>query len=153
MFYPKVTNPVILEIRRERTCELVYEGFRENDLKRWAEGKRFETVPWTGIHFSALDTPIDVNEDGVADYYFTTKDVSEVTPTQKLIYVKLVPDGSEEQGLRAIANPGGGYDLLYELNLRRKWYDDGRQYLRPIPAQIVRDYASRGYSIKQNPGW
>ena len=153
VFYPKVNNAVIMEIRRERAIELVYEGFRTNDLKRWAEGKRFETVPWTGIHISNLNTEIDVNGDGVNDYYFTTKDVSELTASQKLIYVQILPEGSEEQGLRADPNTAGGYDLRYELALKRKWYDDGRQYLNPIPAQIVRDYASRGYSIKQNPGW
>lgn len=152
-FYPKVTDAKIMEIRRERAIELVYEGFRVNDLKRWAEGKRFEKVPWTGIHIAALDTPIDINEDGVSDYYFTTKEISQLTPSQKLIYVQILPDGSDEQGLRADRNPAGGYDLRYELALKRKWYDDGRQYLNPIPAQIVRDYASRGYYIQQNPGW
>ncbi len=153
VFYPKVNNPVIMEIRRERAIELVYEGFRVNDLRRWAEGKRLETVPWTGIHISNLDTMVDVNEDGVKDYFFTTKEVSEVTPEQKQIYVQIFSEGSDEQGLRADRNPSGGYDLRYELALKRKWYDDGRQYLNPIPAQIVRDYTSRGYSIQQNPGW
>jgi hypothetical protein len=100
-----------------------------------------------------LDKAIDINGDGVNDYYFTTKDVSEMTPANKMIYVQILPDGSDAQGLRADPNPAGGYDLRYELSLKRKWYDDGRQYLAPIPAQIVRDYANRGYSIQQNPGW
>lgn len=152
-FYPRTTNPVILEIRRERAIELVYEGFRVNDLNRWAEGKRFETVPWLGIHIPALDTPIDVNTDGIADYYFTTKAVSEIPLSYKSIYVQILADGTGEQGLRADSNPAGGYDLRYELSLPRKWYDDGRQYLHPIPAQTVRDYANRGYVIDQNPGW
>lgn len=152
-FYPKTTNPVILEIRRERAIELVYEGFRVNDLNRWAEGKRFESVPWTGIHISGLDTPIDVNGDGANDYYFTTKAVSEIPVSYKGIYVQILPDSVGEQGLRADSNPAGGYDLRYELALPRKWYDDGRQYLHPIPAQTVRDYANRGYVIDQNPGW
>lgn len=153
IFYPKVTDAKIMEIRRERAIELVYEGFRISDLRRWAEGKRIETVPWTGIYFSAMDTPIDINEDGVSDYYFTTKAVSEISPANKLIYVQILPEGSIEQGLYADPNPGGGFNLRYELSLKRKWYDDGRQYLAPIPAQIVRDYASRGYYIQQNPGW
>lgn len=152
-FYPKTTSAVLLEIRRERAIELVYEGFRANDLKRWAEGKRFETVPWTGIHISGLNTPIDINGDNVTDYYFTEKEVDEIPAQYKMYYVKILPDGSDEQGLRADQNPNGGYDLRYELSLKRKWYDDGRQYLNPIPAQIVRDYANRGYSIQQNPGW
>jgi hypothetical protein len=148
-----VNDAKIMEIRRERAIELVYEGFRIADLRRWAEGKRIETVPWTGIHIPALDKAIDINGDGVNDYYFTTKDVSEMTPANKMIYVQILPDGSDAQGLRADPNPAGGYDLRYELSLKRKWYDDGRQYLAPIPAQIVRDYANRGYSIQQNPGW
>ncbi len=152
-FYPKISSAILLEIRRERAIELVYEGFRANDLKRWAEGKRFETVPWTGIHISGLNTPIDVNNDGVTDYYFTEKEVDEIPAQYKMYYVKIQPDGSDEQGLRADQNANGGYDLRYELSLKRKWYDDGRQYLNPIPAQIVRDYANRGYSITQNPGW
>ncbi len=152
-FYPRTTDPIILEIRRERAIELVYEGFRVNDLNRWAEGKRFESVPWTGIHITALDTPIDVNGDGAADYYFTAKEVSQIPISYKGIYVQILADASGEQGLRADPNPAGGFDLRYELALPRKWYDDGRQYLHPIPAQTIRDYANRGYEIDQNPGW
>lgn len=152
-FYPRVSDPVILEIRRERAIELVYEGFRVNDLNRWAEGKRFETVPWTGIHITALDSPQDINGDGSNDMYFSMKDISEIPAIYKGIYVQIYPETSTEQGLRAISNPKGGYDLKYELALKRKWYDDGRQYLQPIPAQIVRDYTNRGYVIDQNPGW
>ncbi len=152
-FYPKVSNAAILEIRRERAIELVYEGFRVNDLRRWAEGKRFEKVPWTGIHFDALDTPFDLDEDGAYDYYFSEKEITKIPAKYRSIYVQLLPADSDKQGLRADANAGGGYDLRYELDLKRKWYDDGRQYLNPIPAQIVRDYANRGYSISQNPGW
>ena len=133
--------------------EICLEGFRVNDLNRWAEGKRLESVPWTGIHFSDLDTPVDVNGDGANDYYFTMKDVTDIPISHKAIYVRILPDSSGEQGLRADPNPAGGYDLRFELALRRKWYDDGRQYLHPIPAQIVRDYANRGYVIDQNPGW
>ena len=62
-FYPDITDPVILEIRRERAIELVYEGFRADDLKRWKEGKNFERVPWTGIHVPNLNAQFDVNYD------------------------------------------------------------------------------------------
>src|SRR5690606_13779630 len=44
-YYPNVTKGpqtgVLLEIRRERTIELVMEGFRQWDLIRWKEGKAF----------------------------------------------------------------------------------------------------------------
>ena len=152
-FYPDIDDPIILEVRRERAIELVYEGFRVNDLNRWAEGPNFEKVPWTGIHIPALDTPVDINGDKVNDYYFSMKDESEVPQLQRSIYVRILPEGSSEQGLFADPNPAGGYDLRYELSLKRKWYGDDRQYLHPIPAQIVRDYAKRGYELTQNPGW
>ena len=60
---------------------------------------------------------------------------------------------SSEQGLRADKNPAGGYDLRYETVQKRTWHDDDRQYLAPIPASIIRDYANRGYKLDQNPGW
>ena len=41
-------------------------------------------------------------------------------------------------------NPGSG---------NRIWYDDDRQYLYPVPAQVIRDYESAGYKLSQNPNW
>lgn len=152
-FYPDVTNPIILEIRRERAIELVYEGFRVNDLNRWKEGECLEKVPWTGIHFAALDKAIDINEDGASDYYFTEKDITAISGRYKNIYVKVLPATTPGAGLKYIANPNGGYDLRYDTELHRKWYNDDRQYLWPIPAQIVREYANKGYVIDQNPVW
>ena len=152
-FYPDISDPVLLEIRRERAIELFYEGFRRDDVNRWGCGKLMETLPWTGIHFAALDTPVDVNGDGTADYYFSTKNNSEVTSLYKNIHVKIYSDDSSEQGLRAKANPAGGFDLEYKLSVNRKWYDDDRQYTYPIPANIVADYQLRGYKLTQNRGW
>lgn len=157
-FYPDITNPVILEIRRERAIELVYEGFRVNDLNRWKEGHCLADLPWTGIHFTALDTPININNDTdwgaiVYDYYFTEKEITEIPGKYKALYVKVLPADTPGQGLKYKANPAGGYDLYYDLAISRKWYDDDRLYLYPIPAQIVRDYKNRGYVIDQNPNW
>lgn len=53
--YANVTGPnkgVILEIRRERTVELVMENLRYWDIMRWKEGKRFEK-PFLGMYFPA----------------------------------------------------------------------------------------------------
>ena len=54
--YQNVTGPnkgVILEIRRERTIELLLEGFRYYDIIRWKEGKIFEQ-PYKGMYFPGL---------------------------------------------------------------------------------------------------
>ena len=152
-FYPDITDPVLLEIRRERAIELFYEGFRRDDIHRWGCGRLIETLPWSGLHFAALDTPVDANGDGTADYYFSTKNNSEVTSLYRSIHVKIYPDDSAEQGLRAKPNPAGGYDLEYRLSVKRKWYENDRQYTYPIPANIVADYQLRGYTLTQNRGW
>lgn len=50
--------------------------------------------------------------------------------------------------------PAGGYDLRYNPGTgNRIWYDDDRQYLYPVPAQVIRDYESAGYKLSQNPNW
>ena len=152
-FYPTVTDPVILEIRRERAIELFFEGFRTSDLDRWAEGHLIEDLPWTGIHIPALDTPVDVRGKGRDELYFSEKPLAQIPAAYKDIYVQILPEDSSTQGLRAIPNPAGGFDLEYRLAVPRIWHDDDRQYLDPVPPQIIREYAARGYSLSQNPGW
>lgn len=148
-FYPDVTDPVIMEIRRERAVELYFEGLRLNDLRRWKAGKLIETLPWTGIHVPALDTPIDINGDGNYDYYFSEQPAA---GTYKNITVPVNQDPSKD-GLWTVANPAGGYDLEYRVVGQRKWYNDDRQYLYPVPAKVIRDYAAQGYTLSQNPNW
>ena len=152
-FYPDISNPVILEIRRERAIELVYEGFRADDLKRWKEGKNFERVPWTGIHVPSLNAQFSVNDDDTKDFYVTYDAYGDVPSYAQNKYVHVYQDSDPEQGLRLDANPDGGYDLRYEVIVKRKWYDDDRQYLYPIPAEVIREYTNRGYTLTQNPGW
>ena len=86
-FYPSVTDPVILEIRRERAIELFFENFRVDDLKRWAEGHLWEDLPWTGIHIPAIDEPVDIRGKGRDELYFTEKPASQVPSAYKDIYV------------------------------------------------------------------
>ena len=70
--YPNVTKSentgVILEIRRERTIELVMEGLRMWDMFRWKEGAQLvnETNPYYGIYFSGPGL-YDMDGDGRND--------------------------------------------------------------------------------------
>ncbi|MCI1779964.1 MAG: RagB/SusD family nutrient uptake outer membrane protein [Bacteroidales bacterium] len=139
-FYPDVTDPVILEIRRERTCELCLEGVRMMDLKRWACGSLWKNLPWTGVYIPALDTPIDMNGDGTYDVFFT-KD-ADYSGEYKSICVHL----NNIQTVKASDDdPDGGY--LYDNETARGWNDN--MYLYPIPAQVI----AKNPNIKQNPGW
>ena len=153
VFYPSVTDPVIMEIRRERAIELFFEGFRSSDLDRWAEGHLIEDLPWTGIHIQDLDVAIDLRGKGREDYYFSMKPLNEIPAAHKNYYVQIFPESSTGQGLRAISNPAGGYDLLFVYAVPRIWHPDDRQYLSPIPPQIIREYAAKGYTLSQNPHW
>lgn len=153
VFYPDVTNPVIMEIRRERAIELFFEGFRLDDINRWAEGHLLEDLPWTGIHIPALDVPVDIRGKGKQECYFTMSELKDVPQAYKNIYVQIFPESSNDQGLRAHVNPDGGYDLEWVLALQRVWWPDDRQYLYPVPPQVIREYAARGYTLSQNPGW
>ena len=70
-YFPNISNPVILEIRRERGIELALEGFRFYDLIRWKRGELFE-MEWRGIYVPEANKLIDLDEDGKPDVYFFT---------------------------------------------------------------------------------
>ena len=116
-FYPGINDPVILEIRRERTCELCLEGFRKRDLFRWACGELWANAKWTGIFIPELDKPMDVNGDGKYDVLFVGTGA-----------------GSAAEYASIAATPSyisvpGGYFIAHNLP-GRTWQD--KMYLEPI---------------------
>ena len=142
--YPSVTSPVILEIRRERECELAYENFRFTDIRRWGVGDLWQRVKWDGIFIPALDTPMDLNGDGTFDAYFTLDADYLATGEYNYISVLVLPDSSPENGLH-IEDTTDGYFLRYDVP--RVWTD--KMYLYPVPSQerILNP------NLTQNPGW
>ena len=141
-FYPNVTSPVILEVRRERAIELILEGFRMNDLKRWACGSDWQTVPWDGVYIPGLDRPIDLNGDGTIDLYVTTDADYQKNGQYKSVAMIL---NKEQKAVQVADDPAGGYVLGYELP--RKWNDN--MYLYPVPENVI----LKSPELKQNPGW
>ena len=139
-FYPNVTSPVILEVRRERAIELILEGFRMNDLKRWACGSNWQNAPWDGIYFPGLDTPVDMNGDGVIDLYVTKDSNYPKSGTYKSVAMVL----NDNQKAVKVSD-GEGYLLGYDLN--RKWNDN--MYIYPVPENVIQ----KNTNLKQNPGW
>src|SRR5690606_4553022 len=65
----RFTDPILLEVIRERTVELIFEGLRPDDLRRWKLGELFQEAPMNGMYVPALGE-YDLNEDGVMDVYF-----------------------------------------------------------------------------------
>ena len=145
-FYPNVTDPAIMEIRRERACELCLEGMRENDLLRWGCGSLLATQPWTGINIPALDEPIDLDGDGKDDYYFSASAAPSDLPAG-VTYVQV-----NGNGLQAVKN-GNVYQLRFEFSKQKNWDANNRLILAPIPQLLVDKYKDRGYTLTQNPGY
>jgi hypothetical protein len=140
-YYPLVSDPVILEIRRDRSIELCLEGFRLNDLKRWNCGQLWANTEWTGVYIPAIDTPLDMNGDGVYDVYFSSdsKYKGQYTP----ILVKLT---ALQTVKKLTDDPKGGY--IYNYNVTsREWNDN--MYLYPIPQEVI----NLNKNLSQNPGW
>lgn len=146
-FFPDVTDAAIMEIRRERACELCLEGQRVDDLLRWGRGELLAKASWTGINFPALDSAYDADGDGNADYYFTTS--SSVPAESKSIAVKV--DGST--GLAAVAN-GSVMQLVYKVpENNRYWAADGHLVLKALPYSEIELYSKNGHTLTQNPGY
>lgn len=134
-FYPGINDPVILEIRRERTCELCLEGFRKRDLFRWACGELWAKAKWTGIFVPELDKPMDVNGDGKYDVLFVGTGAGSAAE-----YASIAVTPSY------ISVPGG-YFVSHNLP-GRNWQD--KMYLEPIASV---DITMNQNLLPNNPGY
>lgn len=143
-YFPAITDPTLLEVRRERGIELALEGFRFYDLVRWRRGELLE-MPWNGFYVPALNQPLDLNEDGIQDVAFYT-----TLPANRpsgVTYINVAPTtaggGVNPQRLRN----GSSGELTWLNNVARKWEE--KYYLYPIPEtdRLLNP------ALGQNPGW
>jgi hypothetical protein len=139
-YFPDITDPVILEIRRDRGIELCMEGFRYYDIMRWKRGPLLE-MEWNGIYVPELNTPQDLNEDGKMDVAFyktmPSPTVSGVT------YINVSNTTSNPAGLKN----GTSGELTWLTTIPRKWED--KKYYFPIPES----HRLTNPNLVQNPGW
>lgn len=137
--YPNVSGPmtgVILEIRRERTVELICEGFRYWDIMRWKAGKRFER-PFLGMYFPGPGS-YDLDNNGKID--FVIYDGPRPAEDEGVVYLSLKEANLSE---------GTSGNIMIHSDIERHWNED-RDYLYPIPSdEITLTYGN----IKQNPLW
>ena len=135
-----------MEIRRERACELCLEGQRMNDLLRWGVGKCL-TNAWDGINI-VVDAPMDFDGDGVNDYYFSEGNKpAGYDESTNGTFVKL------NDGVVFAEKNGSMYHLIYDTKSDRIWAADGHLALEAIGADYITQYANRGYTLTQNPGY
>lgn len=121
----EAANVLLQELRRDRRSELMCDGFRHDDLMRWALGKRLDTKEnpdgYLGVSVEALMEYVGNNWAKVQEKNFFL-------------------GGYKSPYNTAAVNAGG-------TTVDRTWND--KYYLEPIPSgQITLDG-----NIGQNPGW
>ena len=143
-YFPNITDPVILEIRRERGIELSLEGLRFADILRWKRGELMHQE-WNGFYVPQLVTPMDLNEDGILDvaFYQGTKPSPAVSG---VTYVDVSATVSGKTNPQLLKNGTSG-ELTWMNNVPRKWED--KMYFYPIPQTDL----LANPKLKQNPGW
>lgn len=135
------TNPILLEVMRERAVELVFEGLRPEDLIRWHIGELFEEAPMNGMYVPALGE-YDLNGDGIMDVSFYQGTRPEAS-NPSIAFVDVSP--STAPGRIQLSNGTSG-EVIWNPGVR-EWSD--KKYFYPIP-EVDRD---RNPALGQNPGW
>lgn len=136
-------DPVLWEIRRERRIELIMEGRRGEDLRRWAKFEYLNsedasgrpTMPFLGAYVDMADYPGISSRDADGNrvlFLFDPADPSNQDAEKGYIYYL------RSRELR-VFNKG-------ELNSERC-------YLRAIPAAQLTIYENNNKVLTQNPGW
>lgn len=144
VYFPGITDPVILEVRRERGIELSLEGFRFPDILRWKRGDLMK-MEWNGFYVPTLLTPMDLNEDAISDVVFY-QGTKPTPPLAGVEYVNVSPLVGTNQNSQRLKNDTFG-ELTWMNNLTRTW--DDKRYYYPIPETD----RLKNPNLGQNPGW
>lgn len=132
-------SPLLWEIRRERCVELMFEGFRKNDLKRWKKFEYLKTKETSGPTTLGKGAYVDLSK-------FPTATRTKIIAAVRFYY----PNPTTEPLKAFIYN-------LYDANMRRDWLPGDayyeRQYLNSVPLDQITLYSDLGYVLTQNPGW
>ncbi len=129
-------DPILWEIRRERRVELMLEGRRGDDLKRWAKFEYLNSGTPTSPSLTVLGAWIDK-----ADYPGISEAVVVYNPNDN-----------------SLTSDKGYIHFYYDNTTALRVFNEGelnseRNYLRSIPAAQITTYKDKGYTLTQNPGW
>jgi hypothetical protein len=136
----------ILEVRRERTVELFCEGFRQWDLLRWGLGAKvtpYGTGGFRGIWIPDLGD-LDLDGDKKVDLCVYRGE----KPTTSAPATNIIKIGDSNWTLTGGSGDSNGFLTYYEAE--KNVWDEGRDYLWPIPAD---QRTLTGLALTQNPGW
>lgn len=139
VYFPNVSDGALLEIRRERGVELVCEGLRFDDIRRWKAGYLM-TMPYLGVYVPQMNTPYAMNGDGVLNVSFVSSNPA--NPVKGVSYYLI--SGSF---VNLTNGSSGNIHWLVNYDSIRKWND--KFYYNPIPTnQLILNP-----KLTQSPGW
>lgn len=126
-------SSILWEIRRERRVEMVYEGGRFNDLRRWGKldyadmklNKKLNLGTWIDIdaYIATISPPLSASE--IEKF----KESTNLDRPGTIGYIKPITD---ETLMRTAAS---------------------KDYLYPVPMDQIKLYEDQGVTLTQNPGW
>lgn len=132
-----LTDKVMYNIRRERRCELMSEGFRLMDLKRWRSMDQLMDKPYIIRGFNLWG--------GVMEHWYDNEDGTS----------QLITSGNKKN----VSSPedGDGYYCPHRVNPKHMNYNGYSwamaHYLDPIAAKHFQLTGGEKSTIYQNPGW
>lgn len=157
-FLNTVTNPVILEIRRERGVEFTMENLRQYDVSRWHMGELL-IKPKTGIWVcdeanqitQDKDAELDLNGDGKTDNVVSARK-SEI---KGMLVLPVNAEGIKTASGKA--NSGAGHILsngtwgyvITNTTVVEGYQWEEKKYVYPIPSSTV----TLNENLTQNKGW
>lgn len=138
---------LIWEIRRERRVELIFEGLRQDDLRRW---RKFNYLSTLESKNGNKPTPLGIGA------FVDTLDYPRITngPT----WLTLINNSDIRMYFPNPNDKSKGYIYgLWNSSLQRDWVPGQsffeRQYLRSVPLDQIKMYSDMGVTLTQNPGW
>lgn len=144
-FLNSVTDPVILEVRRERGIELIQENQRQQDIRRWHMGDLLVKQK-TGMWIPAIETDLDLDGDGVNDNIVSAVLTEKAGMKVLTINVDGMPNKSANN--HRLSEGDHGYILPYQAN-REQYHWSEKKYLYPVPGASV----TLNSNLDQNAGW
>lgn len=138
-YFPDLSDASLLEIRRERGVELVCEGLRFDDIRRWKAG-HLMSMPYLGVYVPQMNTPYAMNGDGNLNVSFVTQ--KPANPISGITYYLI-------NGTFVTLTNGtyGNIHWLANYDADRQWND--KFYYNPIPTgELVLNPG-----LTQSAGW
>ena len=162
----KFVSPIIWEIRRERRMEFLMEQYRSLDIRRWGQLELMDGTTNPDVLVGGwveLDKSQQLTK---RKYNLLTKANAKVVSVrhiagyndkgQIILGDRIFFDGTfTDKGDPIETNADQMEGFLVPVNIQTRDTRNFlvRNYLEPICSDVIRQYADKGYSITQNPGW